>query len=1184
MGVSKVTLNGTTLIDVTDKTVDTDNLIAGNTALRNDGESITGTVVTAPASTSNPIVDGTATPGVSDTYSRGDHVHPTDTSRAPVASPAFTGTPTVPNISSQSSDGQIANKKYVDDTLGSLGTVLNFKGTKTTASQLPSTGNTTGDVWIVTDTNSEYVWTGTDWEQFGTAIDLSGYVQTSRTINNKALTSDITLTASDVGALPDNTVIPQGTVTSVRVQATSPVQSSTSTSQSTSLDTTISLANGYGDTKNPYSAKTANTVLAGPASGTDAAPAFRGLVADDIPSITKSKISDFPASMPPTSHTHGDITNSGDITSSATIASGDRLVINDESASKITNSSITFGTSETTYLTNKGTWATPTGTYSLPTASDSTLGGIKVGTNLSISDGVLSATDTTYTAGTGIDITNGVISNTQTSAEWGNITGTLSDQTDLNTALGNKQDTLTFDGTYSATTNKAATVSTVTNAINALDGGTIGTGSTTKTITSLSQTDGNVSATFSDIAFPVTSVNTKTGAVTLTASDVGALSDSTDVTKWNGIALDKTSAIGGSPVYIPARVSTTATTAYQLTGSSTPTNYAAALYDVNKMLNSTTPTAGDSSTKVATTAFVNNAITNNSWFIATYGTTTYQELLDAWDSGNNLKIAVDYNGCLFVFTYYYDSTHTFLFSNFFDMSEWTVTCSSTDGWDNDSVDMATEGYVDSAINNITYPVTSVNTKTGAVTLTASDVSALPDTTDVTKWNGVTLAKQSAIYSGDATYVPVTNSLSPLVMSLTPYTYTPTANAIAKYDASSYLYSTTPTASDNSTKVATTAYVDVAISNIESLPDQTGQSGKFLTTDGTDASWATVSSGGDQTYQGEITASTDLSALTNGVWGITNIINADFPDSTVSFYGYLIQYNDTYKNQLLVAGVAGESNLYHRRYLTNSSSFTPWVNTQYYPGKSMSLNENNEFNLGKRWNAVTQGQTWSRICKVTPDVGVEGSSGILSVSCTRGSVVCNATFLITMTHSSDGRIIQLGSNGYSTFNIRTLVNTNGDGFIDINDTANNIAVGTSQTWHCVYVPLLSSEVTMYNSFTDDTTIPSGYTAKGTMQTTVGDATAAIKDITRSGTTFTATRQNGATFTFTQQDTVNTAGTTNSTSKLFLAGATSQAANPQTYSNVNVYATDGVLNATSYSINASANIVYNSTTNSIDFVFN
>lgn len=55
-------------------------------------------------------------------------------------------------------------------------------------------------------------------------------------------------------------------------------------------------------------------------------------------------------------------------------------------------------------------------------------------------------TDTTYTAGTGIEITDGVISNTQTSANWGNITGTLSEQTDLNNALNNKVEKITGKG------------------------------------------------------------------------------------------------------------------------------------------------------------------------------------------------------------------------------------------------------------------------------------------------------------------------------------------------------------------------------------------------------------------------------------------------------------------------------------------------------------------------------------------------------------------------------------------------------------------------------------------------------------------------------------------------------------------------------------------------------------------
>lgn len=43
--------------------------------------------------------------------------------------------------------------------------------------------------------------------------DLSGYVQTSRKINNNALTSDITLSASDVSAVPSTNFISGGTVT-----------------------------------------------------------------------------------------------------------------------------------------------------------------------------------------------------------------------------------------------------------------------------------------------------------------------------------------------------------------------------------------------------------------------------------------------------------------------------------------------------------------------------------------------------------------------------------------------------------------------------------------------------------------------------------------------------------------------------------------------------------------------------------------------------------------------------------------------------------------------------------------------------------------------------------------------------------------------------------------------------------
>ena len=51
-------------------------------------------------------------------------------------------------------------------------------------------------------------------------------------------------------------------------------------------------------------------------------------------------------------------------------------------------------------------------------------------------------------------------------------------------------------------------------------------------------------------------------------------------------------------------------------------------------------------------------------------------------------------------------------------------------------------------------------------------------------------------------------------------------------------------------------------------------------------------------------------------------------------------------------------------------------------------------------------------------------------------------------------------------------------------------------------------------------------------------------------------------WTDNDTKNTAGSTNSTSKMYLIGATSQGANPQTYSNSAVYATNGELTATKF----------------------
>ncbi|MDR2680349.1 MAG: hypothetical protein LBC47_06020 [Tannerella sp.] len=97
-----------------------------------------------------------------------------------------------------------ATKKYVDDKVSALGTLLTLKGTKTATSALPSTGNKTGDVWLVGASGAadmeEWVWDGTDWEKLGTTttVDLSGYYTSSQTDSaiSTAISNNQSLTAA----------------------------------------------------------------------------------------------------------------------------------------------------------------------------------------------------------------------------------------------------------------------------------------------------------------------------------------------------------------------------------------------------------------------------------------------------------------------------------------------------------------------------------------------------------------------------------------------------------------------------------------------------------------------------------------------------------------------------------------------------------------------------------------------------------------------------------------------------------------------------------------------------------------------------------------------------------------------------------------------------------------------------
>ena len=222
---------------------------------------------------------------------------------------------------------QSALPSYVDD-------VVEYNG----KSSFPTTGEA-GKIYVDTSTNLTWRWSGTTYVEISPSLALGetsstayrgdrGAAAYAHAVTNKGsaftsglykittnseghVTAAVAAGKSDIGlgnvdnkssatirgeltssnvtdalgftpydsSNPDGYTTNKGTVTSVRVQASSPLQSSTSTAQSTSLNTTISFAN-----------QNKNLVLAGPSTGSAAAPTFRSLVADDIPGLPWSKI------------------------------------------------------------------------------------------------------------------------------------------------------------------------------------------------------------------------------------------------------------------------------------------------------------------------------------------------------------------------------------------------------------------------------------------------------------------------------------------------------------------------------------------------------------------------------------------------------------------------------------------------------------------------------------------------------------------------------------------------------------------------------------------------------------------------------------------------------------------------------------------------------------------------------
>lgn len=213
--------------------------------LTNDSGFITSADVPegATASTSTPLMDGTAAVGTSTAFARGDHVHPSDTSKVDVVQgkglstndytdnakskllgiAAVNGTGatahyTMLNIPSNNDPNDIGEFVLLNENaLTGVQTLLNgkvdvvtgkglstedyttaeknklaafsaasnyalksdisnayiYKGSVATVSALPSSGQTTGDVYNVEATGMNYAWNGSAWDALGEIFTIT---------------------------------------------------------------------------------------------------------------------------------------------------------------------------------------------------------------------------------------------------------------------------------------------------------------------------------------------------------------------------------------------------------------------------------------------------------------------------------------------------------------------------------------------------------------------------------------------------------------------------------------------------------------------------------------------------------------------------------------------------------------------------------------------------------------------------------------------------------------------------------------------------------------------------------------------------------------------------------------------------------------------------------------------------
>ena len=229
--------------------------------------------------------------------------------------------------------------------------------------------------------------------------DIDNKVPSSRTVNGKALTADITLSASDVGALPNTTVIPSinglATETYVNNKVASIVDSAPAT-----LDTLNELAAALGD--DPNFATTVATQIGNKVDKVDG----KGLSTNDYTTAEKNKLSGIAAKAEVNQNAFSNIvvgstTVAADSkTDTLTLVAGDNVTLTPDA----TNDKITIAATDTVY-THPSYTAKSSGLYKITVDSTGHVSATTAVAKSDITGLGIPAQDTTYSeAGTSLGL------------------------------------------------------------------------------------------------------------------------------------------------------------------------------------------------------------------------------------------------------------------------------------------------------------------------------------------------------------------------------------------------------------------------------------------------------------------------------------------------------------------------------------------------------------------------------------------------------------------------------------------------------------------------------------------------------------------------------------------------------------------------------------------------------------